>query len=197
MLLSTACAGGASHGRPAAIPAPVQVADRQAPPTDTTLVPLAAASPATAVDPSPSPVHPGAALATPGDSGADSIADETVLEELRGAAPAVASGDEHAVRASAGGAESHEIAAVTWDIDVTSFLSHERVQYYLDFFQGPARERFGAWLQRMPRYESLIRARLARQGLPGDLIYLALIESGFSNSATSRTRAVGMWQFMP
>lgn len=143
------------------------------------------------------------AVATPADTTGvaaqrDSAADANVLEALRGAAPAEPAGDDHAVRsASSGGAESHEAAAVTWDIDVTSFLSHERVQYYLDFFQGPARERFGAWLQRMPKYEPMIRERLARQGLPGDLIYLALIESGFSNSAVSRTRAVGMWQFMP
>ena len=34
------------------------------------------------------------------------------------------------------------------------------------------------------------------EGLPGDLVYLALIESGFSNTATSRAKAVGMWQFM-
>lgn len=128
---------------------------------------------------------------------ADSAADEEVLEELRAAAPAEGSLDERGNTSNGGGAEAREVAAVTWDIDVTSFVSHERVQYYLDFFQGPARERFGAWLQRMPRYEPMIRARLAQQGLPGDLLYLALIESGFSNSATSRARAVGMWQFMP
>ncbi len=128
---------------------------------------------------------------------ADSAADEEVLAELRGATPADGATEERGNIAGGGGAESTEVTAVSWDIDVTSFVSHERVQYYLDFFQGPARERFGAWLQRMPRYEPLIRARLARQGLPGDLLYLALIESGFSNSATSRARAVGMWQFMP
>jgi peptidoglycan lytic transglycosylase D len=127
----------------------------------------------------------------------DSALDEEVLEELRAAAPAEGAAEERGNAARGGGAETAEVAAVTWDIDVTSFLSHERVQYYLDFFQGPARERFGAWLQRMPRYEPMIRERLGRQGLPGDLLYLALIESGFSNSATSRARAVGMWQFMP
>ena len=127
----------------------------------------------------------------------DSAADDEVLEELRAAAPAEGAADERGNPAPTGGAEGTDAAVVTWDIDVTSFLSHERVQYYLDFFQGPARERFGAWLQRMPRYEPMIRARLARQGLPGDLLYLALIESGFSNAATSRARAVGMWQFMP
>ena len=86
--------------------------------------------------------------------------------------------------------------AATWDIDVATFNSHNRVQYYLDFFRGPARERFGIWLTRMPRYEGMIRERLQKEGLPADLVYLALIESGFSNTATSRARAVGMWQFM-
>ena len=85
---------------------------------------------------------------------------------------------------------------VTWDIDVETYHDHDRVQYYLDFFQGKGRERMGIWLTRMPRYEAMIRERLQEQGLPGDLVYLALIESGFSNSATSRARAVGMWQFM-
>ena len=42
----------------------------------------------------------------------------------------------------------------------------------------------------------MIRERLQRESLPGDLVYLALIESGFSNTATSRAKAVGMWQFM-
>ena len=42
----------------------------------------------------------------------------------------------------------------------------------------------------------MVRERLTREGLPGDLVYLALIESGFSNTATSRAKAVGMWQFM-
>ena len=86
--------------------------------------------------------------------------------------------------------------AVTWDIDVETYNSHDRVQWYLDFFQGKGRERMGIWLNRMPRYEPMIRERLQREGLPGDLVYLALIESGFSNTATSRAKAVGMWQFM-
>ena len=196
VLLLAACAGGASQA-PRGVPVPALAAAAAQPvaagPSDTL------ASPATpaATSPQPVPVTAPATDVAVLPAPTDSAADDSVLEELRGAAPAEAPGEEHAVRASTGGAESHEIAAATWDIDVTSFLSHERVQYYLDFFQGPARERFGAWLQRMPRYEPMIRERLARQGLPGDLIYLALIESGFSNSATSRARAVGMWQFMP
>jgi len=42
----------------------------------------------------------------------------------------------------------------------------------------------------------MIRERLRSRGLPEDLVYLTLIESGLSNTAVSRARAVGMWQFM-
>jgi peptidoglycan lytic transglycosylase D len=42
----------------------------------------------------------------------------------------------------------------------------------------------------------MIRERLRAKGLPEDLLYLTLIESGLSNTAVSRARAVGMWQFM-
>jgi membrane-bound lytic murein transglycosylase D len=117
---------------------------------------------------------------------ADSAADEAVLEELEDAAPT----DEDATD------EALTPTPVRWDIDVDTYTSHDRVQYYLDFFQGKGRERMGIWLSRMPRYEGMIRARLQDAGLPGDLVYLALIESGFSNTATSRAKAVGMWQFM-
>ena len=52
------------------------------------------------------------------------------------------------------------------------------------------------WLARLPVYEPMIHAALAEKNLPRDLVYLALIESGYSNSAVSRSKAVGMWQFM-
>lgn len=121
---------------------------------------------------------------------ADSAADAEMLEKLDASRPAVPD--------DASGADAAAVpgGGVTWDIDVASFNNHDRVQYYLDLFQGPARERMGIWLNRMPRYEAMIRERLQDQGLPGDMVYLALIESGFSNVATSSARAVGMWQFM-
>src|SRR3989442_12729401 len=42
----------------------------------------------------------------------------------------------------------------------------------------------------------MISERLRAKRLPEDLLYLCLIESGFSNTAVSRAQAVGMWQFM-
>jgi membrane-bound lytic murein transglycosylase D len=126
---------------------------------------------------------------------ADSAADEAVLEALAEAAPS----DEEVEKTdiAVDGNETKMLAnAVTWDIDVETYNSHHRVRWYLDFFLGPGRERMQIWLNRMQRYEPMIRARLAQEGMPGDLVYLALIESGFSNTATSRAKAVGMWQFM-
>jgi membrane-bound lytic murein transglycosylase D len=84
----------------------------------------------------------------------------------------------------------------TWDIDVASFAEHERVSHYVGQFSGPARTRIGARLSRGTRYEAMIREKLRAGGLPEDLYYLALVESGFDPDAYSRAAAVGMWQFM-
>src|SRR5918995_510051 len=85
---------------------------------------------------------------------------------------------------------------ISWDIDVRSFADHPRVQYYLEYFQRMSRTGMAVFLGRGARYETMIRQRLEAEGLPGDLGYLALIESGYSNDAVSRSHAVGMWQFM-
>jgi membrane-bound lytic murein transglycosylase D len=127
---------------------------------------------------------------------ADSAADEAVLEELADAQPGGSEAAEDGKLETIPGGTEALANAVTWDIDVETFNNHARVQYYLDFFHGRGRERMAIWLNRLPRYEAIIRERLQREGLPGDLVYLALIESGFSNTATSRAKAVGMWQFM-
>jgi peptidoglycan lytic transglycosylase D len=87
-------------------------------------------------------------------------------------------------------------AGAVFDIDVTSFSANRRVLEYLEFFQLDARDRFEIWLSRLGRYEGMIRERLRARGLPEDLVYLTLIESGLSNNAVSRARAVGMWQFI-
>jgi membrane-bound lytic murein transglycosylase D len=89
-----------------------------------------------------------------------------------------------------------EASSPTFDIDVSSFVGNRRVLEYLEFFQLDARDRFQIWLSRLGRYEGMIRERLRARGLPEDLTYLTLIESGLSNTAVSRARAVGMWQFM-
>jgi membrane-bound lytic murein transglycosylase D len=53
-------------------------------------------------------------------------------------------------------------------------------------------------LARAGRYQAMVEAILAKHGLPKDLIYLAIAESGFRpRSVNRRSKAGGMWQFMP
>jgi membrane-bound lytic murein transglycosylase D len=93
-------------------------------------------------------------------------------------------------------AEEPVDAEPTWDIDVRSYETHERVAYFIDRYQHSARHSFAKWLARGGRYEPMIRSKLHDAGLPEDLTYLALIESGYDPNAYSRAAAVGMWQFM-
>jgi membrane-bound lytic murein transglycosylase D len=84
----------------------------------------------------------------------------------------------------------------SWDIDVHSYETTERVEHYVRIFSGSARDRITAQLEEGSRYEPMIRAKMRAGGLPEDMYYLALIESGFDPNAYSRAAAVGMWQFM-
>ncbi len=74
----------------------------------------------------------------------------------------------------------------------------ERVVRYLEFFRDDPRGRrfIRGWMQRLDRYGPTVRASLERQGLPRDLVFVAMVESGFNPSARSHAGAVGMWQFV-
>lgn len=86
------------------------------------------------------------------------------------------------------------IAAADFDIPIHI---NERVEFWMDYFQDDEnRERFTGYLERMGRYGPYIRLALRERGMPEDLIYLALIESGFNTTARSHAAAVGIWQFI-
>jgi membrane-bound lytic murein transglycosylase D len=87
-------------------------------------------------------------------------------------------------------------AEPSWDIEVHDYESMDRVEHYVHLFSGSAKEHIESRLARGTRYESMIRARMREAGLPEDMYYLALVESGFDPNAYSRAAAVGMWQFM-
>jgi membrane-bound lytic murein transglycosylase D len=70
------------------------------------------------------------------------------------------------------------------------------VAQYIHFFQGEGRKWFRKWMSRSTRYIPMMQPILEARGLPKDLVYLAMIESGFSTSARSWARAVGPWQFI-
>jgi len=74
-----------------------------------------------------------------------------------------------------------------------------RTLKYVRFFAKTDRGRgmFETWLKRSGRYQDLIQGELRRRHLPEDLIWLAMIESGFDARAKSPVGAMGLWQFMP
>lgn len=84
----------------------------------------------------------------------------------------------------------------SWDIDVRSYLSHDRVDFYVRRFTGTARDRIQSWMQRGRKYEPMVRRVFREAGIPEDMYYLGLVESGYDPHAYSRAAAVGMWQFM-
>jgi membrane-bound lytic murein transglycosylase D len=86
------------------------------------------------------------------------------------------------------------LPAVTWDIPIEM---NEDVQRWLDYYTTRGRRSFEVSLARAGRYERLMRATFREAGLPEDLVYMPLIESGFEATAYSRARALGLWQFVP
>lgn len=73
---------------------------------------------------------------------------------------------------------------------------NSRVEGWIDYFTGRGRHHMERYLARSSRYIPMMKEILRREGLPEDLVYLALIESGFNLRARSHARAVGPWQFM-
>jgi membrane-bound lytic murein transglycosylase D len=73
---------------------------------------------------------------------------------------------------------------------------NDAVVAYIRFFQTDAREHFAKWLSRSTRYVPMMRQVLEQEGLPLDLVYLSMIESGFSAYAYSFAKAAGPWQFV-
>jgi membrane-bound lytic murein transglycosylase D len=93
--------------------------------------------------------------------------------------------------ASAVDAEAAE--GPVWDLPN---LDHPRIDYWIRRFTTDKRGDFTRFLQRSGRYVPMISEKLAERGMPQDLIYLAMIESGFNPSAYSHAHASGLWQFI-
>ncbi|WP_321494143.1 LysM peptidoglycan-binding domain-containing protein [uncultured Desulfobacter sp.] len=62
---------------------------------------------------------------------------------------------------------------------------------------GPERNYFIRALNRSTRYRPFIVQELKKSGLPEEISWLPLIESGFQIKALSPARALGLWQFIP
>ena len=76
-------------------------------------------------------------------------------------------------------------------------ILNDSVENNLEYFKTRGREVFQRWLDRSARYIPVMKDILREKNLPEDLVYVAMIESGFNPYAVSWANAVGPWQFMP
>ena len=98
-------------------------------------------------------------------------------------------------RVSATGSPDAANMSAGWDLPN---LDHSLVDSWVKTFSTvpKVKERFAVWLDRKSTYEPMISAKLAERDMPQDLIYLAMIESGFNPKAKSPAAAGGLWQFI-
>ena len=73
---------------------------------------------------------------------------------------------------------------------------NDRVENAVIYFQTVGREAFGTYMRRSGKYTDIMRRIIKEKGLPLDLVWLCLVESGFNPKAYSWARAMGPWQFI-
>lgn len=96
--------------------------------------------------------------------------------------------------------DSNTSPVIRRDIENSAYtfpvVLNKQVQMYLDLFQTRQRGIFTSWLSRASIYLPLMKKELKNAGLPEELVYLSMIESGYNQRACSPANAVGLWQFM-
>ncbi len=159
-------------------------------------VALAACAPRLAPVAVPAPVPPAAEPAAPPPAVAAPAAPDTAAADSAAVSDRDVASSASSVFGDSAAAAPADSASPSWDIDVRSYESRERVQKYVSLFTGPARDHIIQEIERGTRYEGMIRAQFRAAGLPEDMYYLGLVESGYDPNAYSSAAAVGMWQFM-
>ena len=92
------------------------------------------------------------------------------------------------------GAEGLNLENYYFDIPV---VYNDSVKKWIHYFSNRGRDYFETYSARGGRYAPMLGNMLEDNGLPRDLIYLAMAESGFQAKAKSYAKAVGLWQFIP
>lgn len=75
-------------------------------------------------------------------------------------------------------------------------IMNERVKKAILYYQTVAHDAFARYLSRSTKYIPMIDRILTEHGIPTDIKYLALVESGYNPKAYSWARAMGLWQFI-
>jgi membrane-bound lytic murein transglycosylase D len=90
-------------------------------------------------------------------------------------------------------APSNQGASLLFDLPITY---NKRVSYWINHYQSKGKNWFSHWLERANRFMPFIQKDLKSNGLPQDLAYMVMIESGFEPNSVSHADAVGPWQFI-
>jgi membrane-bound lytic murein transglycosylase D len=70
------------------------------------------------------------------------------------------------------------------------------VEQWVEYFTGKGRKHMELWLQRSGRYFPMMSNIFKEEGIPQQLVYLSMVESGLNPVARSWASAVGLWQFI-
>lgn len=89
--------------------------------------------------------------------------------------------------------QTHQTDHFIFDLPVTY---NKKVAWWISYFQTRGKKFFRNWLEKSTKYMPLLQNELKKAGLPTDLAYMVMIESGFSSDAVSTASAVGPWQFI-
>ena len=98
--------------------------------------------------------------------------------------------------------ETEDITAVVPSVELEALGTqlplhvNARVERWMARFQTTQKAAFETLLKRRSVYDELVRGKLRERGMPEELLYLAMMESGLEPRAVSRVSAVGLWQFM-
>jgi len=71
-----------------------------------------------------------------------------------------------------------------------------QVEQYIEFFTGRGRNVMQKWLERSGKYFPMMAKIFEEEGVPKQIMFLSMIESGLNPNAISPARACGLWQFM-
>ncbi len=127
-----------------------------------------------------------------GDGLAESRTEPAAIDELLGVAtfelPAPAATTAETVQADL----LRSSRALSLDIP-----ANDRVLSFVELFQGRLHNFIVEGMERGHRYLPMVRRVFAEEGVPGELVYVPLVESAFKSNALSRASARGLWQFMP
>ncbi len=77
-----------------------------------------------------------------------------------------------------------------------SYVNEERKNKWRDYFTGSSKERFERFLANGSKYQDFVMRTFIEEGLPKELYYVGIAESGYQMKARSSASAVGPWQFI-